>query len=141
MGPRRQRDREFSPWSLISNFTVVAVEDNQRLPSTNFEDMLILTALPAVGGLATQRSPEVQDASPSIVTKSDQISASEDSDKPQTHNSLLGAHGIAIVSDELQLSVQAMSMVENQESGWTEYELERSLIDQIMSASNIEWCS
>ncbi len=79
---------EFSPWSLISNFTVVAVEDNQRLPSTDFEDTLILTALPAVGGLATKRSPESQDATPSIVTKSDQISASDTSDKPQTHDTL-----------------------------------------------------
>jgi hypothetical protein len=130
---------EFSPRSLISNFTLAAVEVDEPLPSANLEDAPILTALPVIRGLATGRSLESQDASRSIVSKADQDSASDDSDKPQTHHSLLRAQGIAIVSDELQLSVSAMSMVEIHGSAWAAFEPQQSLIDEVMSSSHHVW--
>ena len=129
---------EFSPWSLISNFTLVAIEEDPH-PLANLGDAPILTVSPAILRQAATRQPEPKKVSHLNVATEDQHSTSNNSDTSPNHHPHLGGDHVVNASNNIQLNVRLKGIWTVLGSDLGTGDTRGFLIDEVMSSSEHVW--
>jgi hypothetical protein len=129
---------EFSPWSIVSNFTVAAIDDNQHQPSGSTLDALMLTVLPTLSGQRVAQAKS-NDSSYTIAPTTDWHDTASESDKPAKYDPHRSGNRIVVASNIKRRSVPVKDMVAFEGPQLITGESRDLLIDEVMSSNDLAW--
>ena len=135
---------EFSPWSIVSNFTVASVEENQDYPSDSDLGSSILTMLPTLEPQAVAPNLGPTDSQAEIDAQSRSVASAEDDlgntfDPELSQNRLPQQHfnGFEMNSGMLPPGYQLALIASGSEVPLTSDDHSDDLIDLVMSSHEL----
>ena len=129
---------EISSWSLVSNFTVVSVDDNQHQPSGSTLDTLKLTVLPTLNGKVMAQA-ESSDSSHTVASATDRHDTTNESDIPAKHDPHRSGNPIVVASSIKRRGVPVKDMVIFEGPQLITGESRDLLIDEVMGSNDLAW--